>query len=546
MTLLDIFCEIKTIKDDDYTRLRSEKMFNAGIYCRVSVEEAVKVDKYSNSIHSQVKMGQEYISEQQDITFVSSYLDDGISGSNFDRPEFRRMLADIELGKINMVIIKDVSRLGREHIDTNYYLGKYFPEKGIRVVSLLDHYDSKFGIYDEIMDIKTLMNDMYLRDTSKKIKSVIRTKRSMGEYTPKEPPYGYIKSKSVHNHLEVDEYAAKVVKMIYQMYLNGSGHSVIARALNEDEVLCPSRYKKEILKTGYPYPTGKGVWTKSAVSAILQNPVYTGAIVLRKTEKPSYKLKYKRQIPLAERELCENAHEAIISKEQFEEAQRKRKERRITCFDESAPPHKYAGVLFCGKCGYAMRKRYLASRSGYDGYMCGAHKAVGQGYCELNHITFEKLDELVVFAINQQIKKVKSEWKQLDAEINCMSDSGKGKSEQIQRNMERNKEYCKKAYEQYMDEILNKEEYLELKSMYEKELKQYQLELRKLEQGILEKQRVVDEAIQWLARFRNGRITERQLTGEFLKEMIEKIYVYPDQQIEIHFRFCNPAEEGRI
>lgn len=108
-------------------------MFHAGIYCRVSVEEAVKVDKYSNSIHSQVKMGQEYISEQQDITFVSSYLDDGISGSNFDRPEFRRMLADIELGKINMVIIKDVSRLGREHIDTSYYLGKYFPEKGIYV-----------------------------------------------------------------------------------------------------------------------------------------------------------------------------------------------------------------------------------------------------------------------------------------------------------------------------------------------------------------------------------------------------------------------------
>ena len=108
-------------------------MFHAGIYCRVSVEEAVKVDKYSNSIHSQVKMGQEYISEQQDITFVSSYLDDGISGSNFDRPEFRRMLADIELGKINMVIIKDVSRLGREHRDTNYYLGKYFPEKGIYV-----------------------------------------------------------------------------------------------------------------------------------------------------------------------------------------------------------------------------------------------------------------------------------------------------------------------------------------------------------------------------------------------------------------------------
>ena len=177
-------------------------MYQAGIYCRVSIEEQNKEGEYSNSIHSQIQMARDYIAEQNDITEVRVYADDGFSGSNFDRTEFRRMLADIEPGTINMVIFKDVSRLGREHIDTNYYLGKYFPEKRIRVVSLLDNYDSMVSTYDELLEIKTLLNDMYLRDTSRKIKTTIQTKRSMGEYTPKHPPFGYVKSETVHNCCE--------------------------------------------------------------------------------------------------------------------------------------------------------------------------------------------------------------------------------------------------------------------------------------------------------------------------------------------------------
>ena len=160
-------------------------MYQAGIYCRISIEEQNKEGEYSNSIHSQIQMARDYIAENKDIAEKKVYVDDGASGSNFERTEFRRMLADIELGVINMVIFKDVSRLGREHIDTNYYLGKYFPEKQIRIVSILDNYDSVVGTYDEMLEIKTLLNDMYLRDTSRKIKMTIQTKRSMGEYTPK-------------------------------------------------------------------------------------------------------------------------------------------------------------------------------------------------------------------------------------------------------------------------------------------------------------------------------------------------------------------------
>lgn len=207
-------------------------MYQAGIYCRVSIEEQNKEGEYSNSIHSQIQMARDYIAERNDITEVRVYADDGFSGSNFDRTEFRRMLADIELGTINMVIFKDVSRLGREHIDTNYYLGRYFPEKRTRVVSLLDNYDSMVSTYDELLEIKTLLNDMYLRDTSRKIKTTIQTKRSMGEYTPKQPPFGYVKSETVHNHLEVDHYAAEVVGRIYRMYRTLGKFPINRQAIN--------------------------------------------------------------------------------------------------------------------------------------------------------------------------------------------------------------------------------------------------------------------------------------------------------------------------
>lgn len=514
-------------------------MYQAGIYCRISIEEQNKEGEYSNSIHSQIQMARDYIAENKDIAEKKVYVDDGASGSNFERTEFRRMLADIELGVINMVIFKDVSRLGREHIDTNYYLGKYFPEKQIRIVSILDNYDSAVGTYDEMLEIKTLLNDMYLRDTSRKIKTTIQTKRSMGEYTPKQPPFGYVKSKTIHNHLEVDPYAAEVVRRIYRMYQNGFGCTVICRTLNEDEIPCPAKYKKEVLKTNYVWDSGKGLWTSSTVSGILKNPVYTGAVVIRKHERPSYKLKYKKAIPLEEMELVPDAHEAIISKEEFDRVQQIRKGRRVSYFDKNNEPHKYVGLLFCGKCKTAMRKRYLASHKDYDGYMCGFHQKQGQNYCELNHITFEKLDELVVFAINQQLKQMKMDMKNLETQIRQKQPELDGKIAKLQAKIERNLEYRKRAYEQFMDEVLSKEEYLELKQMYETENQKYQKELSELNHEEQRQRAAVNETKIWLEHFNRRRITVKQLTREVLVELVDKIYVYPEQKIDIYFKFAS-------
>ena len=518
-------------------------MYQVGIYCRVSSEEMGKEGECSNSIRSQITMAEDYILEQKDVVKVKVYADDGVSGSNFNRPEFRRMLADIELGVINMIIFKDVSRLGREHIDTNYYLGKYFPERKIRIISLLDNYDSQISTYDELLEIKTLLNDMYLRDTSKKIKSAIHIKRSMGEYTQQEPPYGYIKSKTIHNHLEIDPYASEIVKRIFQMYLSGKGCTIIARELNQENIPAPAKYKKEVLKNGYVWNVGKGLWIASTVAGILKNPVYTGAIVIHKFDKPSYKLKYRRQIPLEEKELVEEAHEAIISKAEFEQAQLMREKNRVPYFDKNKEPHKYAGLLFCGKCKTVMRKRYLTSRKSYDGYICGFHQKMGNQYCEMNHITFEKLDELVVFAINQQLKQIKEEWNVLEQEYSQMKEDNKSKIIQLETKISRNREYQKKAYEQFMDDILKKSDYLELKQIYEAENEQYRKELLALKEVESEKKKTLDEMMQLLGKFGERKITEKQLTREVLVELIDKIYIYPEQQMDIYFNFQN-LEKG--
>lgn len=519
-------------------------MYQAGIYCRVSIEEIEKQNEYSNSIHSQLQMADDYITTQTDILKTKVYIDDGVSGSNFNRPEFRRMLADIELGTINMIIIKDVSRLGREHIDTNYYLGKYFPERRVRVVSLLDHYDSVESTYDELLEIKTLINDMYLRDASRKIKTALKTKRGSGEYTQNEPPFGYFKSKELHNHLEIDPYAANIVKRIYNMYLSGHGCKSISTILNEESIPAPAKYKKEVLKADYAWDTGKGLWHSSAVAAILKNPVYTGAVVLRKFDKPSYKLEYRKQIPLEELELAENAHEPIISKEDFEQAQTLRKSKYVSSFDKNKEPHKYVGILFCGRCKMAMKKRYLATKERYDGYMCGFHQKMGEKYCTLNHISFEKLDELVTFAINQQMHYLKTELKNAQQAFLSQKPHINSTLARLETQMNKNREYLKKAYEQFMDDILSKNEYLDLKQMYEQEIRDVQAIIAQTSDAVLQKQHKIDEVASWLGKFTAEEITAEQLNRDFLLEVIDKIYVYPEHEIDIHFKVTNPLEEG--
>lgn len=512
-------------------------MYHAGIYCRVSDEERKRGKEYSSSICAQIQVAEDYIMAHGDMEKAGVYTDDGVSGSRFDRRAFRRMLSDMEKGFIDTVIFKDVSRLGREHITVNYYLGKYFPERGIRVISILDDYDSQKSIYDERLELRALFDALYLRDISQKTKSVIRMKKCRGEYMSGEAPLGYLKSKTIHNHLELDPYGAEIVREIFRMYLEGSGCAVIARILNEKNVPTPARYKKEVLKTDYAWKVGKGLWSVSAVAGILANPVYTGAIVLKKNPEPSDNREWGGKLFLENQQCMENAHEAIISKKDFEQVQIQRRERRIPYFEKEGKVHKYAGLLFCGECGMAMRKRYLVSRGGYDGYVCGFHQKMGKDCCKQNYISFEKLDELAVFAVNRQLIQCGMNREKLQREAMSLAEVCRKKA-CVQMRCEQARERRKKLYEKFADGVLSEDEYLERKRICERDF----CEFEKEEQ---EQKKTADRTERLLSVVCKGELEVDQLTRKVLEELIERIDVYPGQRLEIRFRFANPEWKGQ-
>lgn len=491
--------------------MREENIYRTGIYCRVSSEEKGKKGKYSNSIEAQIQMAEEYAASQKEIHQLQYYIDDGISGRTFSRPGFRKMLADILTGKINMIIVKDFSRLGREYIDTNYYIGKYFPEQSVRVVSLMDHYDSLLDPYDTQVELKTILNEMYVKNLSGKIKAAIRMKRKKGEYTAREAPFGYRKSKEMRNHLEKDSDASEIVRWIFHMYLQGSGYMAIARRLNENRIPSPATYKNG-------KNTDSGVWTASAIGRILKNRTYTGAVVISKEKQ----------------EWFANAHEAVISEEVFEKVQKIRETHQVLSFGKNKRPHKYAGVLFCGKCRNVMRKRYQPDGCRYDGYVCGWHLNMGKRYCNVNFISFSQLDTLVGYALMQQCNRQKEEIDQM--KFQSQTENPENGIERVRMQIKSVCEREIRIFESFLDGKLSREAYEKEKEICKKKKKSYEIVWEKQKKDAEQRKIRKEEEIRQIEKIQNGIIPENT-TG--LQELIDQIFIFPEKKIEIFFQFGN-------
>ena len=293
--------------------------YKVGIYIRLSREDEEK-EKYqeSESIGNQRTLLMQYI-RQNKLNFISEYVDDGVSGTSFDRPAFNRMIADIESGKINMVITKDLSRLGRNYVQSGLYIENYFPEHEVRFVAILDNIDTAYdNSNNDIAPFKSILNEMYAKDTSKKINSVLQAKRNNGEYLGT-APYGYKKDPENKYHLIIDEEAANIVKLIYEKYLAGFGTMQIADYLSKKKIPIPSDYNKR--NRGAKSLT-YGLWQQSTVRFILSNEIYTGTVIQGKRKKVSFKSKKFINLPEEDWVKVENMHEAIISKEDFERAKK--------------------------------------------------------------------------------------------------------------------------------------------------------------------------------------------------------------------------------
>lgn len=355
------------------------KTFKVGIYIRLSREDGDKLE--SDSISNQRDILLRYIDENQ-LIYVEEYKDDGISGTTFDRPDFNRMIQDIEQQKINMVITKDLSRLGRDYIKTGYYIENYFPEKNIRFVAILDGIDTfSNSTNNDITPFKAILNDMYAKDISKKIKGVLREKELKGEYLGSIPPYGYRKSKTVKNKLEIDNNVSYVVKRIFELYSTGNGLQKISTILDEEKVETPSQY--------FNLKHQRTTWNPKTIRAIITNEAYIGNTVQNKNVSISYKIKKKKALSKSEYIKVENTHDAIISKELFNKVQNILKDKKS--YSASKHYELLRGLIFCHNCGRKLRICYrgTTNKMGYIDCSLARGKDRKCKTCNYNYKKFE-------------------------------------------------------------------------------------------------------------------------------------------------------------
>ncbi len=375
--------------------MRADRDKKTFAYLRLSREEAQSGE--SASIKNQRLMITNYCS-QHGLNLVRTFVDDGWSGGNFERPGFQEMMRELEKGRADIVITKDLSRLGRDMVEASYYAEQYYPEHGIRYIAIADNFDTE---HENIMaPFQFAMNEVYLRDGSRKVKDVLRTKREQGQYCAC-PPYGYKKEKGNKNHLVPDEVTAPVVKRIFRQAANGDSSRRIALDLNQDGIIPPLKYRvlyrDDFSEVGASRMSD--IWNYTTVKRILKNRVYLGHTVLGRSRKVSVKSKKKVAIPKEDWAVTENTHEALVTTEIFELAQ-ENLGRGTSCYKAYDHVRKsiFSGIAVCSKCGYSLCSCgtvYKGEREKYWFLSCTHQRKEIANPCDGVRIRYADLVEVV-------------------------------------------------------------------------------------------------------------------------------------------------------
>lgn len=536
------------------------EQYDTALYVRLSKEDgdaASGSKNESNSIANQKSLIMDYLQSRPEFRVVSIREDDGFSGTDFNRPAFQAMMEDVKKGVINCIIVKDLSRFGRNYIEVGRYLEKLFPMLGIRFIAVNDNYDSLEAdtAHDIVVPFKNLINDSYCRDLSVKIRSHLAIKRKKGEFIGAFACYGYLKDENNRNQLVVDTYAGQVVQDIFRMKINGMSQYRIADALNEQGILSPMEYKQYL---GSHFESSfkvnpKAVWTAKAVTRILTNEVYTGVLVQGKQTTPNHKVKVRQEVDEADWIRVENAHESLIDRVLFDIVQ------NLMGRDTRTSPNEtqvfpLSGLVYCGDCGHPMvrkisryTKKEKADTAQTYGYFLCSEKC-GKGGCSWHRISENDLMGAVLGAVNLHIQKVLDVQEALKQIENAPS-----RQLMIQKYQERlsmKEEERKKAerlkigiYEDLKDGLLDKEEYQKLKAEFDSRIAEADTAVKELKRQITELEGSRSANAPWMIYFQQfGRL--EQLTRWAAAIIINKILVYEDNRIKITFNF--EADLNRI
>ena len=388
-----------------FDNISREKTWKVAIYARISREDE-KDERYkgqSESIENQINFLKPLI-ERNGWILVEIYKDDGYTGTNFDRPDFSRMLGDIELGKINLVITKDLSRLGRDYIEVGKFVERYFPEKGIRYIAVNDNVDTfdRNNTNNDMTPFKAVFNDMYAKDISKKVRTSITTKATRGECIKAFLPYGYKKDLKDKNIILIDTEVSDNIKLIFELYKNGKGKQEIANILNEKNIITPLKYKE--LTTNYYNPNSNSTykWNPTVINKILRDRTYIGDLVQLKFTKVNYKIKKVEKLPQEEYIIISNNHEAIIDRETFNLVQEMLDKQTNEWNYSNSQKHLLTGLAFC-KCG--SRITYNKNHGKYFRCICSSYKRYGKKFCTNVHLREDELIAKVTDSLRNNIKK---------------------------------------------------------------------------------------------------------------------------------------------
>ena len=538
-------------------KLNNDKI--TALYCRLSKDDGTNNE--SMSISTQKTMLKDY-AKRNGFLNCQFYVDDGYSGTNYDRPAFRQLIEDIQDGEVSTLITKDLSRLGRNYLETGTYIEVFFPNHNVRYIAINDGVDSIDNAQMDITPFRNIINEMYAKDTSRKIKSALHARRMQGKYMATTAPFGYQKDEKDHNHLVIDEVTAPVVELIFSIAEEGVGLHTICNRLRKAKVLKPSFYKKELFER-FMDEEKMYDWDTAYVSQILHNPVYAGNLTVADKPTKTMRSKKRQYIPYAEREVIYGTHEPIIEQNRWNNVQ-KILQSRPPVIGESSSGYDniFRGVIKCADCGSAMlakveQKRKRNNVLDKTFYCCTKYRKFGKEGCSSHTIEARTVHEVVLADIQKHAGQALTDRKamvtdiaeRLNLQMSADREQQKKELRQCKQRVSEIENLYAKLYEDLTRELLTEKRFQMLSARYDSEQEELTAKIKELEKSaIADKEQL--SSIEQFAEQISGYAGITELNFKIINQLIEKILVSEPvevdgqkiQRLTIHYKFIGALE----
>jgi len=514
------------------------KIYNVGIYLRLSRE-----DDENNAVSQSITNQKDFLTTyaiENEFNIIDYYIDDGYSGTTFDRPDFNRLIEDIEKGRINTVITKDLSRLGRDYIMTGHYIEKYFPSKNVRYIAVNDGVDTYVENSNDMTPFKSVINDMYAKDISKKIRTAITTKKLKGEFIGSIAPYGYKKDETNKNKLIIDEEQACIVRRIFKMFINNPSMMGISKQLTNEKIPTPSALKKLTATQKGIY---KGLWNDVIIRRILTNPTYIGNLTQNRSKKVSYKVHKQHSIPIENWIIIPNTHEGIISEKDFNTVQSLMSKRNY--IKPEKKEHLLSGLVFCGDCKKAMTFSTEKRNPKRVYLVCSTRKKYGKlSICPPRSIREDYLQNQVIEKIKEIAKKY------VDKDLVIENSNTKNQYTEYVNNLRKEKVAINKQLEEIKTLIMNLYKDKVKNIISEQDFIELSKEFNNQREALTQRFNNIDGQIEQTHENKSNMVHIEKYLSDFLQfenidrltliTLISRIYVLENKKLFIKFNFFEP------